>query len=242
MSARGNGDYFFPRSLSEGPVAVASKAAAGPRATIPVKELHGDALLLPLPPCFGDDGPFVLFMLGWPGVGRTTLLQNILASDRGDLRTSDNEESTSPFFRPIKGVEYPLQLRSPRISTSTKLMDVADVHKAHAYVLLYDITNADSFKALSEWWHRNAINNVPSFCVGNHLDERDDREVPHRRVSKWAELNHLHHAEISVKTGENVDALVEDIVLLLVEAQTRYMKERGLFHPTNVRSNCFIVR
>lgn len=219
----------MPRSVSEGPTGAAPKFVRLPHAlTMPTKDMRGVVTLPPLPLCYGEDGPFVLLVLGAPGVGRTALLESLLQGSKKELRVNDQEESTPPFTLTVMGVEYPLLIRSVAIAADTKMSELCNAHKPHACIAIYDITDSNSYTALTDWWQRNAVDNIPAFCVGNKVDERDDREVPNRKSKQWAQLNGLQHIEISAKTSENVDSLMVDIFGHLVDAQKRYVKEIGL--------------
>ncbi|CAG9331139.1 unnamed protein product [Blepharisma stoltei] len=80
---------------------------------------------------------------------------------------------------------------------------------AHGIILMYDLTNLQTFENLDTWLNeakQNAGDDVMIFLVGNVLDLADEeREVDTDIAEKWAEENKLDgFLEGSAKTAANV--------------------------------------
>lgn len=78
-----------------------------------------------------------------------------------------------------------------------------------AALLVYDITNRDSFISLTRWIteakaHGNK--DITLTLVGNKSDLEDERLVSVEEAKLFAEQNNLLFVETSAKTGSNVDA------------------------------------
>ncbi|KAF9040592.1 ras family-domain-containing protein [Panaeolus papilionaceus] len=100
-------------------------------------------------------------------------------------------------------------------------------------VLVYDITNRDSFANLSRWLsdaRALASPNLVVVLVGNKSDREEDREVEWSEASRWAAENDVHFLEASSLTGENVEApflLAARAILLAIEAGTLDPEKAG---------------
>ncbi|TFK77129.1 ras-domain-containing protein [Pluteus cervinus] len=93
-------------------------------------------------------------------------------------------------------------------------------------ILVYDITNRESFKNLSRWLaDARALASPHLVCVlvGNKSDKEEEREVEWSEASRWAAENGecLHFLEASSLTGDNVEApflLAARAILLSIES------------------------
>lgn len=98
-------------------------------------------------------------------------------------------------------------------------------------LLLFDVTNRDSFQSLEHWinelWEHNTKGVIPFILLGNKVDLRDQfpqsvsDEEAHQYSHKLSELTKSHGFEIeflhtSAKTGLNVAEAFESL------AQTRF--------------------
>ncbi|CAH8533399.1 unnamed protein product [Dicrocoelium dendriticum] len=82
-------------------------------------------------------------------------------------------------------------------------------HDAVGALLVYDITNRDSFIALSHWLddaRQLASPEIVVILVGNKIDLQDtEGQVTHWEANAFAEEHDVHLIEASALTGENVD-------------------------------------
>ncbi|KAJ3183729.1 Ras- protein Rab-4A [Gaertneriomyces sp. JEL0708] len=75
-------------------------------------------------------------------------------------------------------------------------------------LLVYDITNRDSFTSLGSWLEdarRYASPDMVVVLVGNKIDLEENREVSFMEASQWANDKGLIFVETSALTGEKVD-------------------------------------
>lgn len=78
-----------------------------------------------------------------------------------------------------------------------------------AALLVYDITNKDSFNSLSRWMSEartHGNKDITLILVGNKSDLEDQRVVTVEEAQSFADQNGLLFIETSAKTGNNVDA------------------------------------
>jgi len=93
-------------------------------------------------------------------------------------------------------------------------------------LLVYDITNRQSFTNLAKWLvDARALGspNLVAVLVGSKSDKEEDREVDWSEASRWAAENDVHYIEASSVTGDNVEApfaLAARSILLAIESGT----------------------
>ena len=91
-----------------------------------------------------------------------------------------------------------------------------NIKTAQAIVLVYDVTNAESFNNIKDNWlslaTQNNIEDAAYFLVGNKTDLKNNRGVPADKAKKYAEDNNMQFFEVSAMKGDNLDELFKDIV------------------------------
>ena len=85
---------------------------------------------------------------------------------------------------------------------------------AHGILLLYDVTDKDSFKNLSNWLieiEKNASKNVLKVLIGNKCDLEDKRVVTFNQGKEFADTYGLKFIETSAKKNLNVNEAFETL-------------------------------
>jgi Ras-related protein Rab-5C len=89
---------------------------------------------------------------------------------------------------------------------------------AHAIIIVYDLTNLDSFNCAKKWLteinhnFRQTNDSFPTiFLVGNKTDLIEKQSESHQLITKMATIfakeNNLYFFEVSAKTGENIQEM-----------------------------------
>ena len=85
---------------------------------------------------------------------------------------------------------------------------------AHGIVLIYDITNNQTFENVSKWVnqiHEEVSLNVVIFLAGNKLDLEEKREISYEIGEKLAKELGCTFFEASAKTGVNIDEIFNEL-------------------------------
>ena len=84
---------------------------------------------------------------------------------------------------------------------------------AKAAVIVYDITDEDTFKGAKTWVSeiKKKSNNCLILLVGNKVDLTNNRKVDIHMVKEYVDNNNLIYMESSAKTGLNVDKIFTTI-------------------------------
>merc|ERR1711920_1214180 len=79
---------------------------------------------------------------------------------------------------------------------------------AHGVILVYDITNNETFSHVQDWLdevHKAAGESVTKLVVGNKADLINQRQVNENQASQYAQSVNASFIETSAKTAVNVD-------------------------------------
>ena len=85
---------------------------------------------------------------------------------------------------------------------------------AHGILLLYDVTDKDSFKNLSNWLieiEKNASKNVLRLLIGNKCDLEEKRVISFNQGKEFADTYGLKFLETSAKKNLNVNEAFETL-------------------------------
>uniref|UniRef100_A0A1A8RGG1 small monomeric GTPase n=3 Tax=Nothobranchius TaxID=28779 RepID=A0A1A8RGG1_9TELE len=105
------------------------------------------------------------------------------------------------------------------------------------FLLMYDITNQDSFSAVQDWATQiktYSWDNAQVILVGNKCDLEDDRLVPTEHGQQLAEGLGFQFFEASAKDSINVKQVFERLVDIICDKMSESMEEDNLI--TNHRN------
>lgn len=110
------------------------------------------------------------------------------------------------------------------IATSATVSLIFFVSGAAGALLVYDVSNRDSFNALLTWLQDArtlASPNIIILLIGNKRDLEEERQVTFLEASNFAQEHQLVFLETSAKTGENVEeAFLKCSKTILAKIQT----------------------
>ena len=96
-------------------------------------------------------------------------------------------------------------------------------------LVVYDITDRDSFENLNSWLieiEKNANKNVYKLLIGNKCDLQDKRQVSFQEGKDFAESNGMKFIETSAKTASKVQEAFELLTNEIIKSNLN--KEKGL--------------
>jgi Ras-related protein Rab-1A len=85
---------------------------------------------------------------------------------------------------------------------------------AHGILLIFDVTDKDSFKNLSNWLieiEKNASKNVLKVLIGNKTDLEEKRVITYNQGKEFADTYGLKYIETSAKKNLNVNEAFETL-------------------------------
>ena len=180
-----------------------------------------------------DDYEFIfkVLLLGNSNVGKSSLF----------LRFVD--DIWNDTFVPTIGVDF--KIKTFEIDSSKIKMQIWDTagqerfkniiasyyRGAHGILLLYDVTDKDSFKNLSNWLieiEKNSSKNVIKVLIGNKSDLEDKRVISQSQGKDFADTYGLKFIETSVKKNINVKEAFETLgrELMAASGDKKITKEK----------------
>lgn len=151
---------------------------------------------------------FKLLLIGNSSVGKSCIL----------LRFSDNIFNDN--FLPTIGVDF--KIRTFDLQSKTIKMQIWDTagqerfktitssyyRGAHGVILVYDITDRQSFKDLENWLletEKHASEDIVKILVGNKNDLESSRVVTYNEGKNYAMNNGMEFIETSAKVNVNIE-------------------------------------
>jgi Ras-related protein Rab-1A len=173
---------------------------------------------------------FKVLLLGNSDVGKSSMLLRFVDSVWNDA------------FTPTIGVDFKvktLEINNKRVKM--QIWDTAGQERfrtvvstyfrgAHGILLLYDVTNKDSFKNLENWFieiEKNSNQKVLKILIGNKCDLTEDREITTEEGQTFANRNGMEFMETSAKMNTNVSEAFTTLGKLMIEFNSKTNTNQG---------------
>jgi len=187
---------------------------------------------------------FKVLLIGDSGVGKSSLLMRFTTDkfDEEIVSTMHGMDAKEKDVTTADGKTVRLSLWDTAGQERMGFLTSSYYRGAQGIIIVYDITNADSYKNIPNWLaeiERYAYNSAVKILVGNKTDLEDNRakEVSRNRAQEYAsdELN-VQYVETSAKTGENVT----EAFMKLVE-KIKEKKDGMQSHEKSTKVNTLIM-
>lgn len=167
------------------------------------------------------DYQFKIGLVGSKGAGKTSLFS----------RYVDNNFSEE-YRSIIGGVDF--KAKTISVDFNRVKLDIWDYSSdmrsgsyydtgcTHACIIVFDVTNGDSFNAIRDYQEKakKCIDSGGAiyFLVATKCDLKNERKIGYDIGRQHADRFGFHYVETSAKTGENVDALFQEISMTLMKS------------------------
>ena len=107
--------------------------------------------------------------------------------------------------------------------------------KVQGIVLVYDISNEDSFRNINNWILKIKDNflNVQYILVGNKCDLENERIISKKDGMNLAKKYNFKFFETSSKTGQNINEVIIELVTDIYKNFTKFNYEKNIFLNDN---------
>ena len=88
-------------------------------------------------------------------------------------------------------------------------------NNSNAFIIVYDITNLESFESVMNWIEQikeNAPENVKSILLGNKSDLEEKRKISEEEGKNLAKKININFYETSAQNGANIEKAIDNLV------------------------------
>jgi small GTP-binding protein len=176
-----------------------------------------------------SEAPILLkiVLTGESGTGKTNILSQFVRSNfNPNAKTTIGVECATKTFQ-VGTTTVKAQIWDTAGQERFRAITSTYYRGAHGAILVYDITNTQSFRNAARWLQelRNfAESNVPVALVGNKCDLEAMRSVSQDEGIRYAEAERLIFFETSAKTAVNLNEAFTALATEIVES----IKKGGL--------------
>ncbi|OBT56831.1 hypothetical protein VE04_01072 [Pseudogymnoascus sp. 24MN13] len=161
-----------------------------------------------------------LLMIGPSGAGKSALLIRY-CDDQFDPESSTATIGVDFKVKKlsVRGTSYRLNLLDTAGQERFRTLSNSYYRGAHGVLLVYDISNRDSFLSMGRWFEEVQNNSMPgtiTYLVGSKLDKGGSRKVSASEGEALASIHGAQFCEVSSKTRENVRKPFVEIVDTIV--------------------------
>uniref|UniRef100_A0A914C846 Rab7 n=1 Tax=Acrobeloides nanus TaxID=290746 RepID=A0A914C846_9BILA len=185
-----------------------------------------------------------VIILGDSGVGKTSLMNQYV-----NKRFSNQYKATIGADFLTKDIMIDDRLVTMQIWDTAgqerfQSLGVAFYRGADCCVLVYDVTNSNSFKSLDTWRDEFLIQasprdpeNFPFVLLGNKIDSEANRAVSSKRAQSWCQSkNDMPYYEVSAKEAINVEEAFQAIARNALQRDSQDVHDFPEF-PDQIRLN-----
>jgi small GTP-binding protein len=164
---------------------------------------------------------YKIVIVGASTVGKSSIVQRLVQGTFTEDGTTTCGAEFYSYTCPVNSEPVKLQIWDTAGQERFRSISKSYFRNAVGAVLVYDITNLESFDQLGDWLNdlqSLAAPNAYILLVGNKADLEKKRQVGADLVRSFADRHHLEPVETSALSGKNVK---EAFARMAVEVSTR---------------------
>ena len=183
---------------------------------------------------------FKMILIGDSGVGKSNILSRYINNSFSETTRSTVGVELSAKVEEINNTKIKIQIWDTAGQERYKSITKTYYKGAKGALIVYDITNKESFKNVDKWINdlkESGDDDVSILIVGNKCDLEASREVTTDEVKKKAELYKMAYCETSALKGENIDNAFQTLIKIVVEKNEKKKNEEDKYgNKSNVIS------
>ena len=194
-----------------------------------------------------------IFLLGNNKVGKTSFISRYLY-DKFEIKYTPTISLNSDFTPKsiiIDDILYLIIFFDPTGNKSSIQHLTQFIKKSDGFIIMYDITNKESFEAIPDWIKIVTDikgEKIPIIILGNKVEKSTERKISEEDGEKFKSDN-IDFLEISVRSRQNINEAVTKLFNKIVENMPKKQKsveipipEKTIINNDNLRekkSCCF---
>ena len=167
---------------------------------------------------------FKLILIGNSGVGKSCILQRYMKHTFEESYKCTIGVDFLMKSIVINGQTVKLQLWDTAGQEKYKSMVSSYYRGANVALIVFDITNHQSFDSLPMWienFYKNGPEQKNIILIGNKKDLADLRQVTQQEAEAFSETNNMMYFETSAKEGDNIEYIFNYAAEKLLEFYER---------------------
>ena len=151
---------------------------------------------------------FKLILIGNSGVGKSSILNRYMNKVFEESYKCTIGVDFLMKSIEINGKTVKLQLWDTAGQEKYKCMVSSYYRGANVALVVFDITNHDSFDSLPLWienYYKNGPDQKNIILIGNKKDMVEERQVTQEEAELFSQTNNMIYFETSAKDGDNID-------------------------------------
>jgi small GTP-binding protein len=181
-----------------------------------------------------------LLIVGGSGVGKTNFLNMFLNNKFNQNYFSSTGIDLQNKIMNIKNKKVRIQIWDTAGQEKYKSITKNLFLKVMGALVLYDITNEESFTKLKEWVElikEECGRHIKILIIGNKSDLESQRAIDKEDAMKYANEEKVQYIECSSKTGENVEKAIIVLSEKILESTEISMDSSLMLDSTLLSSN-----
>ena len=163
----------------------------------------------------------IIIILGSSKVGKTSIIHRYFKNEYNEENIStigiDHNNRFYKFWESKIRIDY-IDTAGQEVF---RAIAANYLKKADGVILVFDITQRDTFELVDRWIEEleknNNINNIGKILLGNKIDLEDERKIKDEEGHNLAKTINCNYMEVSAKTGENVKEALDEVAKLTYE-------------------------
>eukprot|EP00347_Sterkiella_histriomuscorum_P021682 403333129 len=194
------------------------------------------------------DHQFKIIIIGDPCCGKTSLLMRIAENKRNEQyeMTVGVDCKSRTFLHEKTGQKVRLQIWDTAGQDRFTSITTSYYRGTHCAILVFDITNSESFFHLFKWIDQyNYYNDFPIkniVIIGNKHDLEQQRAISRLEIGQFCDSMECEFIEVSVLDDLGVEKLIERVIEKCLELQNRIdleQKEQNKENNANHRQEIY---
>jgi small GTP-binding protein len=181
-----------------------------------------------------------VLLTGDSSVGKTSLICQFVDNDVRQTHIATIGIDFKMKLFEVNDQRVKLQIWDTAGQERFETLSVQYYRRAQAILLVYDVTNENSFKNVTKWIRNikeNALDNVKVVLVGNKVDLEQQRVISTEKGQKLAERHSCKFFETSAFTGVGVKEAFTSLAELVLSE-----KKSGDEHFRDNRAKSFVLK
>lgn len=166
------------------------------------------------------DRNFKILVCGESGVGKTCLINRL---EKDEFNPNHNSTIGVDFIStkiPVNNINYKVQIWDTAGQERFKSLTKSFFRHTHAVIIVFDVTNLNSFNSLDSWitevLNNTSLNyegkHIPYIIIGNKIDQKDDRKVSFDDAKLFCIKKNCLYFETSAKYTNPLHSPIESLI------------------------------